>query len=111
MDGANFYEPIVLKIFKSGGHHNIEWNSVKTPGPARLPGAVGTGTPSTGHMMNAKLSPQLLSINLKKMIFALTDCVLSCVPATPDLALNDYYLWGVALKEIRRVKPMSAWRG
>ena len=41
------------------------------------------------------------------MIFALTDCVLSCVPAAPDLALNDYYLWGVALKEMRRVKPVG----
>ena len=26
---------------------------------------------------------------------------------SPDLALNDYYLWGVALKEIRRVKPVG----
>ena len=26
---------------------------------------------------------------------------------SPDIALNDYYLWGVALKEIRRVKPVG----
>lgn len=26
---------------------------------------------------------------------------------SPDLVLNDYYLWGVSLVEIRRVKPAS----
>ena len=50
-------------------------------------------------MKNTKISIEL------HVISRLTD--IPWPAHSPDLALNDYYLWGVALRQIRRVKPVG----